>query len=119
MTCEPKCHAYGIGCACRPAANQIGIVPPPGYEPPVMAFDKTKPQEAGMSEQTEGAEVLRGEVEWLERSLANAREMCQYSDEYLKGYEAAISWVRLHAEHPHLIADRVAARGAEGGGEDE
>lgn len=60
-----------------------------------------------MTEQTPTPEkdVLLGEAEWLERAHANSADK-GYSAEYRKGFAAAAGWVRLHAEHPHLIADR-------------
>lgn len=42
--------------------------------------------------------TLIKEAEWLERAVANARKNFpgRYSEDYLKGFEAAAGWVRHH-----------------------
>lgn len=55
-----------------------------------------------------GAEwAITTEADWLEEAVGNAERSGNYSAEYLKGCRAVVSWVRFHAEHPHLVRNRA------------
>lgn len=50
---------------------------------------------------------LMAEAQWLERAHANSADK-GYGEEYRKGFAAAATWVRFHAEHgpfPHQAED--------------
>jgi hypothetical protein len=44
----------------------------------------------------ERAKVLRAELAWFEEASKNAKALNELSSEYLRGFDAAIGWLKLH-----------------------
>ena len=67
-----------------------------------------------MIDASDASKVLLSEAEWLEGVLSNARNLMEIrgvmvgkvSDEYLRGFEAAIGWVKFHGDDPQLLSGR-------------